>query len=223
MSASANPDIVTKNLVFCLDKADTKVDYYDDPVERAQGIAAASSSNATENNFLNGSVSDFMNNYSQITIMAWITKNRYHTGYAQHPINKWGPTGSSTNGASIVLYHFGDYNSNGDDVKFSWYVGLGGNTWRGSNRVTLEVGETAFLCYKYTANTGMQVWKNASKIGGRTSTGQGNGGTTSDKNLTMYSSDYYTTHTEQVLMYDRDLSDAEILQNFNATKSRFNL
>jgi hypothetical protein len=47
MSASANPDIVTKNLVFCLDKADTKVDYYDDPVERAQGIAAASSSNAT--------------------------------------------------------------------------------------------------------------------------------------------------------------------------------
>jgi len=221
MSAATSPDIVTSNLVFCIDKADTKVDYYNDPVERAQGIAADSSSNDTVNNFGNGSVSDFMNNYSQITIMAWITKNRYHTVYEQHPINKWGPSASFTNGASIVLYHFGDYNSNGDDGEFSWYMGLGGNTWRGSNRVTLEVGETAFLCYQYTANTGMQVWKNASKIGPRTSTGQGNGGTTSDKNLTMYSSDNYTAHTEQVLIYDRDLSDAEILQNFNAMRGRF--
>jgi len=69
----------------------------------------------------------------------------------------------------------------------------------------------------------MQVWKNASKIGGRTNSGLGNGGTTSDKSLYMYSSDYYTAQTEQVLMYDRDLSDAEILQNYNATKSRFGL
>ena len=218
MSAAANPNLITDNLVFCVDRKDPKVNF-SDPVERAQSIDNGGNSTSNTMIYTNTRVSDFMNSYSEITIMTWVTKNRYHTGYAQHPINKWG---NNLGGASIVLYHFGDYNSNGDDGEFGWYWGAGG-TWSGTYRSTLEVGETAFLCFQYTTNTGSQVWKNGEKIGSRHNTGKGNGGGDTVQNLNIYTTDDYTAHADCVLIYDRDLSDAEILQNYNATKSRFGL
>jgi len=226
MSASANPDIVTENLVFCIDNADPKQDYYNDPVERAQGLASASSSNSAQIVYGHTAVSDFLVDYSQLTVMTWVTKNSYHTGYAQHGISKWYGSGQGLGNASLILYHFGDYNGNGADGRFGWYAGLG-NSWSGSSSTTLEVGETALLTFQYTTNAGMRAWKNGSPISGRNNTNKGDGGYQNTGNsMGIYigesSSNVHQKH-HQVLMYDRDLSDAEILQNYNATKSRFGL
>ena len=225
MSAAANPNLITENLVFCLDKADPKVDYYDDPVERAQGLASASSSSSTQIVYDHATVSDFLVDYSQLTVMAWVTNNRYHTGYAQHGISKWYGSGQGLGNATLILYHFGDYNGNGADGRFGWYAGLGGS-WSGSSSTTLEVGETALLTFQYTTSVGMRAWKNGSPLGGRNNSGKGDGGYQNTGNsMGIYIGDTSTVHqkSHQVLMYDRDLSDAEILQNFNATKSRFGL
>jgi len=226
MSASANPDIVTENLVFCLDKADPKQDYYNDPVERAQGIASESGSNSNQIIYSHDAVSDFLVDYSQLTVMTWVTKNSYHTDYAQHAISKWYGSGQGLGNASLILYHFGDYNGNGADGKFGWYSGLG-NSWSGSRSTTLDVGETALLTFQYTTNVGMQSWKNSSPIGGRSNANKGDGGYQNTGNsMGIYigeSSSNVYQKLHQVLMYDRELSDAEILQNYNATKSRFGL
>ena len=225
MSASANPDIVTKNLVFCLDNADPKVDYYDDPVERAQGLVSNSLSSSNQIIYDHAQVSDFLADYSQLTVMTWVTKNSYHTGYSQNTIYRWYGSGQGLGNASLNLYHFGDYNGNGADGRFGLYAGLG-NSWSGSSSIYLDVGETAFLTFQYTTNVGMQVWKNASKIGGRTNTGKGDGGyQNTGGSLVIYTGSESNVHSKahQVLMYDRDISDAEILQNFNATKSMFSL
>ncbi len=225
MSASANPDIVTENLVFCLDKADPKVDYYDDPVERAQGLVSNSSSSSYQIIYNHTEVSDFLADYSQLTVMVWLTKNSYHTNYSQNTIYRWYGSGQGLGNASLNLYHFGDYNGNGDDGRFGWYAGLGGS-WSGSSSTTLEVGETALLTFQYTTSVGMRAWKNGSPLGGRNNSGKGDGGyQNTGGQLGIYTGSESNVHSKahQVLMYDRDLSDAEILQNYNATKSRFGL
>ena len=60
--------------------------------------------------------------------------------------------------------------------------------------------------------------------GGRNNTNKGDGGyQNTGGQLGIYTGSESNVHSKahQVLMYDRDLSDAEILQNYNATKSRF--
>ena len=53
------------------------------------------------------------NNVSQITIQLWIEKVGTGTGYANHPVNKWN-SGYNVN-ASFILYHFENYQGNGQD------------------------------------------------------------------------------------------------------------
>jgi hypothetical protein len=152
-----------------------------------------------------------------------LEKTGTSTGYANHPINKWN-TAYNVN-ASFVLYHFENYQGNGQDGILGWYGYSSGNGWHGlvgSNTAMVE-GEIAQIVFQFnTANGGGQMWKNGVKIGGRSGTtgtlGPANGGY-SDIGISGPLGSG-TSKVHQILFYNRELTDAEIAQNFNAVQHR---
>tara|TARA_R100001015_G_C4565389_1_gene124448 strand:+ start:71 stop:745 length:675 start_codon:yes stop_codon:yes gene_type:complete len=222
MASVIKPHIVTDDLVFCVDKDDPKCNFYGTAKDRAQNITTASN-NSTSQNYSTDSVSSFLSDASQITAMVWITKTSTSTGYAEHPLNKWQTSGNALGGAALILYHFGNYNSNGDDGEFGFYTGLGGS-WAGTSRTTLVVGDSAFLCYQYTASTGSQFWRDGEKVHeSRQNTGLGNLGTDSvGRNFILYTGPASNnSYVSKVMIYDKDVDDDVIIHNYNVTKSRF--
>ena len=221
MASIVKPNIVTDDLVFCVDKDDPKCNFYGTAIDRAQNITTSSSS-STSQTYATGSVSSFMNDYSEITAMVWVTKTGTSTGYAEQPLNKWQTSGNALGGASLLLYHFGNYNSNGDDGEFAFYFGLGGDTWTGTSRTTLVVGDSAFLCLQYTASTGSQFWRDGEIVQSRANTGKGNGGADSNRNFGIFTgTSSNNSYVSKVMIYDKDVNDDIIIHNYNVTKSRF--
>lgn len=221
MASIVKPNIVTDDLVFCVDKDDPKCNFYGTAKDRAQNITTASSS-STDQTYATGDVSSFMNDYSEITAMIWVTKTGTSTGYAEHPFNKWQTSGNALGGASLILYHFGNYNSNGNDGKFAFYFGLGGDTWTGTGTTTLVVGDSAFLCLQYTASTGSQFWRDGEIVQSRANTGKGNGGGDSNRNFGIFTGPASNnSYVSKVMIYDKDVDDDVIIHNYNVTKSRF--
>ena len=225
MASVIKTDIVTDDLVFCIDKEDPKCNFYSSTSrgkERVQNIITTSSS-STDQTYATGDVSSFMNDYSEITAMIWVTKTGTSTGYAEHPFNKWQTSGNALGGASLILYHFGNYNGNGDDGEFAFYFGLGGDTWTGTSRTTLVVGDSAFMCFQYTASTGSQFWRDGEKVhSSRQNTGKGNGGADSSRNLSIFTGQASNkSYVSKVMIYDKDVEDDIIIHNYNVTKSRF--
>jgi len=221
MASIVKPNIVTDDLVFCVDKDDPKCNFYGTAIDRAQNITTSSSS-STDQTYATGDVSSFMNDYSEITAMIWVTKTGTSTGYAEHPFNKWQTSGNALGGASLILYHFGNYNSNGDDGEFGFYFGLGGDTWAGTSRTTLVVGDSAFLCLQYTASTGSQFWRDGEIVQSRANTSKGNGGTDSNRNFGIFTgTSSNNSYVSKVMIYDKDVDDDVIIHNYNVTKSRF--
>jgi|TARA_R100001079_G_C4377411_1_gene121587 hypothetical protein len=222
MASVVKPHIITDDLVFCVDKNDRKCDFYGTAKDRAQNITTASN-NSTSQNYSTDSVSSFLSDASQITAMVWVTKTGTSTGYAEHPLNKWQTSGNALGGAAIILYHFGNYNSNGDDGEFAFYFGLGGDTWSGTGRTTLVVGDSAFLCLQYTASTGSQFWRDGEIVQSRANTGKGNIGTDSvARNFILYTGPASNnSYVSKVMIYDKDVDDDVIIHNYNVTKSRF--
>lgn len=165
------------------------------------------------------------NNTSEITICVLIEKTGYSTGYANHPINKWN-SGYNVN-ASFVLYHFEDYQGNNADGFMQWYGYTSDNGWcgltQGYGGFRLAVGQIAYVCMQYkSSNGGGQMWMNGNKIGVR-SGASGNIGPNNSGYSTM---GIYgplgggTSKVHQVLFYNRELSDDEMTQNYNAVSSR---
>jgi len=165
------------------------------------------------------------NNASEITICVLVEKTGYSTGYANHPINKWN-SGYNVN-ASFVLYHFEDYQGNNADGFMQWYGYTTGNGWcgltEGYGSFRLSVGQIAYVCMQYkSSNGGGQMWVNGNKVGNR-SGASGNIGPNSAGYSTM---GIYgplgggTSKVHQVLFYNRELSDSEMVQNYNAISSR---
>ena len=221
MASIVKPNIVTDDLVFCVDKDDPKCNFYGTAIDRAQNITTSSSS-STDQTYATGDVSSFMNDYSEITAMIWVTKTGTSTGYAEHPFNKWQTSGNALGGASLILYHFGNYNSNGDDGEFAFYFGLGGDTWTGTGTTTLVVGDSAFLCLQYTASTGSQFWRDGEIVQSRANTGKGNGGGDSNRNFGIFTgTSSNNSYVSKVMIYDKDVDDDVIIHNYNVTKSRF--
>lgn len=166
------------------------------------------------------------NNMTAVTICALITKTHTGTGYANHPINKWN-TNYNVN-ASFILYHFENYQGNGQDGKLGWY-GYGTNSgWANIGTygfTTMTVGQTSWVALQYNSTQGGQAWVNGSKSGGRS----GNNGTLGPTTSPTYDMQIYipyegsqigTGYISHVLFYDRELSDAEMTQNYNAVASR---
>jgi len=177
-------------------------------------------------NSYNGSIfgnQSWANNISNLTICCLLTKTATSTGYANHPINKWN-TSYNVN-ASFILYHFENYQGNNQDGVLGWY-GYGTNSgWAniGSYGFTsLTVGQTKWIGLQYNSITGGQAWVNGSASGGRSGNNGVLGPTTSGTgDMQLYiPSQQGTGYITHILFYNRELSNAEMVQNYNAVSSR---
>jgi hypothetical protein len=163
------------------------------------------------------------NNISNLTICLLLTKTSTGTGYANHPINKWN-TAYNVN-ASFILYHFENYQGNNQDGVLGWY-GYGTNSgWANIGTygfTTMTVGQTKWVALQYNSTQGGQAWVNGNKSGGRS----GNNGTLGPTTSTTYDMQVYipsqigTGYVSHILFYNRELTDTEMIQNYNAVSSR---
>jgi hypothetical protein len=174
------------------------------------------------------------NNVTAITIMLWFEKLAANPEYAIHPVNKW--NSSYANNASFILYHFGNYLGNypNSDGVLGWYGNVTPQNGSGWTNITagtaqLTIGKKYHIVLQYNNTSGGQMWQNGEKIGGRTAGGYNGLGQTSINSTTsnLYIQDgpvagtYQRIH--QISFYTRELSDSEILQNYNATKGIYGL
>lgn len=152
------------------------------------------------------------NNITNITISILLEKTATTTEYAYHPVSKWGAT---LNVTSFVLYHFGNYQGNGDDGSIRWYAGANSGWAFLCAHGQMVTGNIWNLVLQYNSSLGAQPWTNGSKYGGRNTGGTlGVGGSSSD--IGIYGPDtYYTSKVHQIMFYNRELTDAEIINNYN--------
>ena len=156
---------------------------------------------------------DWANNITGITISTIVEKKATSTDYAEHPINKWN---SGTGNASFVLYHFGDYQGDGQDGIFSFYFTSADNGWAGLYVGTLVTGQTAHFSFQWNSVTGGQAWYNGVKVGGGRY-GSGLLGIGGNSSITIYGpsgTNYSKVH--HAAIYNRDLSDNEVIQDYYA-------
>jgi hypothetical protein len=163
------------------------------------------------------------NNISAFTCCLLLTKTATGTGYANHPVSKWN-SGYNVN-ASFILYHFENYQGNNQDGVLGWY-GYGANSgWANIGTygfTTMSVGQTFWVALQFNSTQGGQAWVNGNKGGGRS----GNNGILGPTTSTTYDFSFYapiqigTGYVRHILFYDRELTDAEMVQNYNAVSSR---
>jgi hypothetical protein len=164
------------------------------------------------------------NNYTDITICVLAEKtSASNNSYACHPINKWN-TGYNVN-ASFVLYFFDNYYGNNADGFFGWYGYTTNNGWcdltGGNSAYRMNVGEIAHIVFQRNSSGG-QMWVNGVKMGGRAG-GTGTLGPNSAgySDIGIYGPQPAAwAKVHQALFYNRELTDAEIVQNFNAVQHR---
>ena len=155
------------------------------------------------------------NNISAFTLCAVVEKTGNDAGYASHPINKWN---GGTSNSSFVLYHFG---ATGGQGNFYFYY-TAGSTWAGQSVTTLTVGQKAHIAFQWNNSTGGQVWLNGSKVGGRANSGILGVAGTGNISISGPASDGYT-RVHHTAFYSRELTDAEMLQQYQSIGKRFGL
>jgi len=151
---------------------------------------------------------------SGITINVALKKLGTFVGYAEHPISKW----NNTLDASFVLYHFG---TTGPANSIMWYGNRGGSWGNISDGFTGENGKTYLITLQYNDLTGGQLWVNGVKIGSRSTPGIR---ATSSAELKIFGPvGSSTAIVDSCYMWSRELSDAEVLQNFNSMRGRYGI
>jgi hypothetical protein len=211
------PTIVTNGLVMAFDS--TYSGSY--PAEGGTTMYDLMSNNSYSDTIFGNQ--SWANNISNLTICLLLTKTSTGTGYANHPINKWN-TAYNVN-ASFILYHFENYQGNNQDGVLGWY-GCGTNSgWANIGSygfTTLTVGQTKWVALQYNSTQGGQAWVNGNQSGGRS----GNNGNLGSTTSTTYDMQVYipsqigTGYVSHILFYNRELTDAEMIQNYNAVSSR---
>lgn len=213
------PPIVTNGLVSAFDSAYT-LGY---PLNGTSMYDMANGNNFSSYDYGNPS---WANNISEFTVCLLLTKTNTGTGYANHPINKWN-TAYNVN-ASFILYHFENYLGNGQDGVLGWYGYGTASGWAnigGYGFATMSVGQTFWIGFQFNNINGGQCWVNGSMSGGRSGY-VGNLGPTSSPTygMNMYipytGSQIGTGYISHVLFYNRELSNAEMIRNYNAVSSR---
>jgi hypothetical protein len=213
------PNIVTKNLVSAADSRYT----FSYPQNGSSIYDMGRGSSYSDTNFGNPG---WANNIANLTICLLLTKTHTGLGYANHPVNKWN-TAYNVN-ASFILYHFENWQGNNQDGVLGWY-GYGTNSgWAniGTYGFTrMNVGQTFWIGLQYNSISGGQAWVNGAPAGSRS----GNNGTLGPTTSATYDSYVYmpyqgsqmgTGYVSHFLAYDRELSDNEMIANYNAVKTR---
>ena len=215
MAFGNGPQIVTNGLVDAYCSAD---------------LNSYPGSGGTWYSLINGATGpgnpSWANNVSNITIQVWLEKTSASTGYANHPINKWN-SGYNIN-ASFVLYHFENYLGNDADGYFNWYGYTTNNGWAGITAsyglYRLSVGQIANIVLQWNSSNGGQCWLNGQKLGSRSASGQLGPTSSATGDISIYGpSTAGTSKVREVYFYSRELSDSEIVSNYNETKTRYGL
>ena len=169
----------------------------------------------------NSSVSWMNAGVREVTITLILTRLTANANYATNPFTKY----NGTTDCSFSVYLFG--NSAGaaplDDGKLRLYSNCGG-TWQPVGDVySMSINQTVVATWQYNSTSGGQMWINGVKNGGRI--GSGIFGTAA--NTTALVRDTPASNTVLTMnytsIYDRELTDSEVVQNFNALRGRFGL
>jgi hypothetical protein len=214
MGLSHSPKISTSGLVCLYDNKNPKSSTGTSTMSDISGVTNITLSG---NSLAASSGLTWANNITNITISILLEKVTTTTEYAYHPINKWG---ASLGVASFVLYHFGNHLGNGADGQLAWYAGAnGGWTYMGGHG-TMVTGNIWNLVFQYNSSTGSKLWTNGTIVSTGSGGTLGQGGSSSD--IGIYGPDTnVTSKVHQVMFYNRELSDTEIVNNYNAIyKSR---
>lgn len=213
MATKGGPNIVKEGLVLYYDRYNQN-SYPPGIGNKMNDISGVTNLQLSANGIGSSSGLTWANNVTNITISLLLEKTSTNTGYANHPINKWSGTLET---ASFVLYHFENYQGNGQDGKLGWYAGAG-NVWQQIAPYgfgTMVVGNIWNVVLQYNSTLGGQAWINGAKAGGRTGSGTlGIGGSSGD--IGVYGPDGTgTSKVYQVMFYNRQLTDDEIINNYN--------
>ena len=220
MATSYSPSIVTNGLKLALDSGNPATypgtgNTWTDLLHPFQTFSGGDIGNPS-----------WANNTNNLTICLFLKKTAYSTGYANHPVNKWN-SGYNVN-ASFILYHFENYQGNDADGFFQWYGYTSNNGWSGLagsyGSYRLSVGETAFIALQYNGSVGGQCWLNGEKLGSLGATGTLGPNTAGYSNTGVYGPEAAgTSQVRQISFYDRTLTDAEIVQNYQALRTRYGI
>jgi hypothetical protein len=212
------PNIVTNGLEILLDNKNKK---------SYTGTGDAWTNLINKQSYSGSTLSNpsWANNVSQVTICVLLEKTETLIGYASHPVNKWN-SGYTTN-SSFVLYHFGDYSPETmQDGLLAWYGTTSANGWSqiagGGYDYRMISGEIAHVCLQYNSNNGGgQMWINGQKIGARSGTTGTIGPAPDYGNISVYGPQASgAVKVHKASFYSRELTDSEILQNYNAIKHK---
>lgn len=165
----------------------------------------------------------WLNATDNITIQVLLEKVGTGTGYANHPVAKWNSSGTST--ASFVLYHFENYQNNGADGRIGYYANTRNNGWTSlTNQYRMSLNERVLVTLAYgSGNTHYwindQLWGVISNRGTLSPTVT----PTSGRGRPMEFSGPHghgTSQVDKLLIYNRRLTEDEILSNYNNIKHR---
>ncbi len=216
MAVGYNPSIVSDGLVFFLDPANTRsysgsgltanglVGGYNGTL--VNGVGFSSSNNGSfffdgTNDYINLPTSNLPYGSVPRTICCWFLANSLSNGWA---ISYGSPFASSSN--FIGFYNgFINYGGYGDDIAGpvpslnTWYYVCG--VYNGSV-ASLYINGSLYTSSAKSWNT----VQSTAQIGRQTNTGE-----------------FWNGNISQVKIYNRALTQQEILQNFNATRFRYGI
>jgi len=169
----------------------------------------------------NSSVSWMNAGVSSVTITIILTRLTANANYSTNPFTKY----NGTTDCSFSIYLFG--NSAGaapaDDGKLRLYSNCGG-TWQPVGDVySMALNQTVVATWQYNSTSGGQLWINGVKIGTRTASGIFGTAANTTALVRLMPASSTVLNMNYTSIYDRELSDSEVVQNFNALRGRFGI
>ena len=179
------------------------------------------------NRWANTEVGSFLSNYTTLTYLIWITYDVEDDGFqAPSPFSKY----SGTSNASVRLYQFG--NGGGTrNPRFSGYYTVSKidgsqNIWGSSASYPPDVGDTFLFSLQMDIDYGVRAAANGIQRGNIVSTGYNSteyvfGLNNTDNMRVDPDTDFCRVHALSI--YDRYISDEEVVEYFNNTKQQYKL
>lgn len=216
MSLGHGASIPTNGLVFTADSGNVKSysgsgDSWKDLISNFQSTGTSTPSYFNSPTWADGMIG--------LTAICAINVIGNDTGYAYHPFNKW----NNTSDAAFVLYHFQNYLGNNNQNVFTWYANRGGTWGAISSGVRCPAGSTFMIGVQYNSTSGGYMWINGAKSGFRNGSGALG---TSTATIAIDGGPVARPGIHEVKgawTYNRELTDVEMVQHFNALRGRYGI
>jgi hypothetical protein len=218
MAVFSGPEIENSNQIFSADIASIK-SYAGSGDVWKNVVDGYSSTGSSVPSYFNNPSTLSAAPLTALTVICVVTLLGTSTAYAYHPVSKW----NTTTDATFVLYHFLDFTTPGNGYKLGWYANRGG-VWGGISPIYQgAINTTYHVAIQYNSTNGGQMWVNGSKVGSRTASG-----TLMNNNINIAvdggpSARASIHNTKEVAIYNTELTDAQIIQHFQAVRGKYGL